>query len=208
MAVANTDVTECLTLIKGELTRGKKSGMSEKDQYEYAKKKGRNHPNLNFEGENTTHCRDTKTNTSRNFNAKSFLEKKLPPCVCEQLSPKELEGLSQIMNESAGIGGLSTLFYYNKTDFRQVTEFSVVEHVGQEDSEIRVHYIKITANAECSRVLFFTDCKMEINGEHRVSTFTVKNATLQEEHQRRHDSAVQRSLEFLGHRDGLKALRM
>lgn len=208
MAVATTTVRECLTLIKGELTRGRNNDMSEEQRYECAKKEARNHPSLNFEGEQATKFRESKTNTYDNFNAKSFLEEKLPAAVYEKLSLIEQASLSQIMNESAGVEGPGTLLYNYKTDYRQVTEFSVIEHAGEEDSKIKIHYIKITAKADCSRILFFTDCKMELNGEYKVSTFTAKNASLQDEHRRLSDSVVQQSLEFLRLTDELKALRM
>lgn len=208
MAVAKTTVVESLTLLKGELTRGTSYNMKPEQKYESVKKAGKNHPNLVFAGEETALCHETKTNNSDHFNAKTFLKKQLPQSVYDNLSSSEVAGLSRIMNESAGVEGPGTLLFNSKSDYRQVTEFSVLEHAGDEESEIRIHYIRITAEADCTRFLFFTDCKMELRGEHRVSKFTVKNSWLQGENKSLTGSAVQKSLEFLKHSGGPKSLRM
>lgn len=206
MAVANTTVTESLKILKGELTRTTRYGMSEKERYECVKREAKNHPCLEFEEEETNECHENKTKSSETFDAITYLEEELPASVYQQLSKSDLEGLSQVMNEKAGVDGLGTLVYNSKWDFREVTEFSVMEHVGGEESQIRIHYVKITAEADCKRVLAFSNNKMELKGEHRVSTFTAKNNALQSGSWA--DLTVQRSLEYLAHSDGSNALRM
>lgn len=205
MAVAT--LKDSLTLLKGELTRGTTYGMSEEQQYECAKKTARSHPSLKFEGEESKECHEDKTNSSHNFNAKSFLEKTLPSNVCQQLSPQELDGLSQVMNESAGVEGLGTVVYNSKTDFRQVTEFSVLEHVvDDEEPQIKLHYVKVTAKADCKRYLVFSKAKMELKAEHKVSTFTAQNASLR--YGSMADSAIEQSLAFLARNNDRGAVRL
>lgn len=207
MAVANTAVRESLQILKGELTRTTRYNMSEEERYKCVKEAAENHPCLDFKNEDTKEYHKEKTNSSQTFDAITYLKEKLPASVFQELrKAHDLEGLSDIMNEKAGVEGLGTLVYNSKWDFRKVTEFSVMEHVGGEESQIRIHYVKVTAEATCKRVLAFSSNNMELKGEHRVSTFTAKNAALQSGS--RTELAVQRSLEFLAHSDGAKALRM
>lgn len=149
---------------------------------------------LKFVDENYKSFEWQKTDPSIDFNAASCLRESLHEDVYSQMLPHELSDLSQVMNDWAGVDGLGTLFYNYKTDRKRVKEFAVIEHVGDEQSLMKVHYVKISARGECSRVLFLSRCSMEMTAEYRVATFRINNALLQY----RQDSIVQRALDFFG----------
>lgn len=197
MAVASTHTShrESLLLLKGELTSGLRGDLSKLEWYNHVQTAAKKHSKLKYEGEHHSTLHWDKINPSQVFDAKSCIKETLGASACKEISPRALSDLSRIMNESAGVDGLTTLFYNYKTDRRQVTEFAFLENVGGEESQLKLHYIKIKAEATCSRVLLFSKCKMEMEAEYKVSTFTVKNELLQSQK----DSAIQKSLEFLRH---------
>ena len=192
MAVVST--RESLLLLKREITSEIRSCMSGKERYNHVVRAANEHSELQFEDESYNSFEWKKTDPSLNFNAASRLRESLRDDVYSQILPHELSDLSQIMNDWAGVDGLGTLVYNYKTDRRKVKEFAVIEHVGDDESQIKVHYLKLSARGECSRVLFFSRCSMELRAEYRVATFRIKNALLQH----RRDSIVQRALEFIG----------
>ena len=192
MAVFST--RESLLLLKGKLTSGIQSYMSGKERYNHVVRAANELSELEFVDENCKSFEWKKTDPWVEFNTASCLRESLHEDVYSQISPHELSDLSQIMNDWAGVDGLGTLIYNYKTDRKRVKEFAVIEHVGDEQSRIKVHYVKISARGVYSRVLFLSRCSMEMTAEYRVATFKINNALLRY----RQDSIVERALDFFG----------
>ena len=211
MACASVESTlkESLQIIKRELTTGMRSGLDGEEMYDHTKSKGNEHSKLKFEGEDKANYDWHKTNDSNHFNARSKLQEHLPTCVCDQLTPSEISDITRIMNESAGVDGLTTILFNSKSDIRTLAEFSIMQHIHDDHSQIKIHYLKITATANCSRFLMFSNNDMVLRAEYKVSTFSVKNEDLLDNFSCDYQSALQRALDYLATNNlfNLKALR-
>lgn len=209
MAVASVEspLKESLKIIRKELSAGMRSDMSAEDMYSHTKSKGKEHQKLTFEGEDSKSYHWNKTNDPNHFNAKLKLKENLPECVCNQITSSEFSDITRIMNESAGVEGLTTFFSNSKSDHTRLTEFSVIEHIHSDHSQVKIHYVKITARANCSRFLMSSNDHMELKADYKVSTFTVKNEDLLKIYSSNHQSLLEQALNYLARNDVLKALR-
>lgn len=199
MAVKYADeVMESLQIIKRELTTGIYECTSSEAKYKYAKDKAMEHPSLRSEGEQSESYTWSKTSSSEDFNVRKKLKEFLPESIYDGISSMEFSEISRIMNASnAGVDGLGTLFSNSTTDHKTLAEFSVIEHVGDEESTIYIRHLKITAHAECSRVLFWHDNKMDLHATHKVSKFKLNNKKLLERHVIERESVFKKALAFL-----------
>ena len=196
--VSVESIRRSLQIIQSELTTGMGNDLDKKEMYDLAKSNGQQHPKLNFEGEKEANYEWDKTNDSNHFNAQSKLLERLPKSVCGQLTPSEFSDVNSIMNASAGVDGLTTILFNSKSDNRTKAEFAIIQHVHDDHSQIQIHYLKITATANCSRVLIFSDNKMVLKAEYKVSTFSVRNEHLSDNSvSRDYQSAFQRALDYL-----------
>ena len=207
MAVAtNSDVQSCLMILRQELTTGISQYASQEEQYLHAKMKAENHPNITPKNEKCRTYEWDKSNSSRTFSAKGFLRDRLPIVIYNTLKECELNDMDRIMNESAGVDGITTVLFNSKSSSIKMAEFSIIEHVGEQTSQIKLHYVCIYARAECNRVLFWSTESAALEAEHRVSTLNIENKSLQCDQML--NSAVEKALQFLKEDTSQKALRL